>query len=167
MIRSIGLAVVLFALWLLLSGQFEPLLIGLGLGSCVLVVYITHRMNVIDHEGFPIHLGFTAPTYWLWLGWEIVKANMDVVRIILTPSLPISPTMFRVKASQKSELGHVVYANSITLTPGTVTVDIIDDEFEVHALTSGAADELQGGLMDRMASRMESNVENGAPEAKT
>jgi len=155
LVRSLLLALVLFGLWLLLSGHYTPLIIGFGILSSLLVAFICHRMDVADHEGFPIHLSSRALTYWPWLAWEIVKANIDVTRIILSPKLPISPTLFQVPSTQETELGHVVYANSITLTPGTVTVDIVDGMLEVHALTRGAADELENGRMDRKATAME------------
>lgn len=155
MVRSIGMGLVLFGLWLLLSGRYEPLLVSLGVASTLLVVFITHRMNVIDHEGFPVHQSARAPLYWLWLAWEIVKANVAVAKIILNRRLPISPVMFRVPSTQRSELGHVIYANSITLTPGTVTVDIVDGMLEVHSLTLEGAAGLETGEMDRRVTEME------------
>lgn len=155
MLHNFSLGLVLFATWLLLSGHFEPLLIGLGIVSVLLVLYISHRMDVIDREGHPIHLGPRVFTYFPWLIWEIIKANIDVTRIILKRDMPISPTLFYVKGSQQSELGQVIYGNSITLTPGTITVDIVDGQLEIHALTRAAADELEKGEMDMRATRME------------
>ncbi len=155
MVHAISLALVLFALWLLLSGHYVPLLIGLGALSVLLVVTIALRMNVVDREGHPIHLSPKALLYWPWLAWEIVKSNVDVARRILSPTLPISPTVIRLKASQKSELGKVIYANSITLTPGTVSIDIDGDKIEVHALTREAAQALRTGDMDRRVTRFE------------
>jgi multicomponent Na+:H+ antiporter subunit E len=154
LIHSISLGAVLFGVWLLLSGHFEPLLIGFGVLSCVIVVVATGRMDVIDHEGHPLHLTWRAPTYWLWLTWEIVKANWDVAKCVLSPSMPISPTVFRTKASQKSDLGLVIYANSITLTPGTISVDIADGYILVHALTKAGAEGVEEGTMDRRVTRM-------------
>ena len=122
MLHVISLGLVLFGVWLLLSGFFEMLLIAFGVGSCLLVLFIARRMDVIDREGHPIHLGWRAVLYWVWLGWEIVKANIDVARRVIDPKLPIHPVLIRLKTSQKSELGQVIYANSITLTPGTVTI---------------------------------------------
>ena len=101
MIRKLGLALALFTLWLLLSGIFEPLFISLGIISSLFVAWIAHRMEVADHEGFPIHLGPKAVTYWPWLIWEIIKANIDVALIIIKPKLEISPVLFRSPASQK------------------------------------------------------------------
>lgn len=145
----------LYGLWLVLSGHFEPLLLSLGGLSVIAVVAIAHRMDVVDHEGHPLHLGWRAMVYWPWLGREIVKANIDVARIIITPSLPISPTMIRVDATQKTELGHVIFANSITLTPGTVAVDLEDKSIGVHALSAASARELAAGEMDRRVTAME------------
>ena len=149
MLHTISFGIVLAILWLLLSGHFDPLLLSLGLLSCALVVYIAHRMDVIDREGHPIHLGLRALTYYPWLMWEIVKANIDVAKIILSRNPPISPVMIRLDADQKTELGHVCYANSITLTPGTITVDVVDGKLDVHALTREAAEELERGEMNR------------------
>jgi multicomponent Na+:H+ antiporter subunit E len=150
-----SLAACLAVLWLLLSGHGEPLLLGLGLTSVALSVYIAHRMDVIDHEGHPIHLGWRAPLYWLWLLWEIIKSNIDIARAILHPKMPIAPSVFDVEASQKTEIGQVVYANSITLTPGTVTIAMAGNKLTIHALTQGSRDGLLTGDMDRRVSRVE------------
>jgi multicomponent Na+:H+ antiporter subunit E len=154
-VHAISLALVSFALWLLLSGHYVPLLLGLGALSALLVVTIALRMDVVDREGHPIHLSPKALLYWPWLAWEIVKSNVDVARRILSPSLPISPTIIHVRASQKSDLGKVIYGNSITLTPGTVAIDIDGDKIEVHALTREAAQALRDGDMDRRVTRLE------------
>ena len=149
LLHSISLGLVLFGVWLLLSGIFEPLLLGLGVQSCVIVVLIANRMDLIDHEGHPIHLGWRILTYWVWLTGEIVKASLDVARRILDPKLPIHPLLVRVKASQASELGQVIYANSITLTPGTVSMRVAGGEILVHAIARAVAEDLERGEMDR------------------
>ncbi len=158
MIHSISLGLALFGVWLLLSGVFEPLLLGLGLVSCLVVVLIAHRMDVIDHEGQPIHLDWRIVIYWFWLALEIVKANIDVTRRILDPRLPIHPVLIRLKASQTSELGHVIFANSITLTPGTVSVRVTRGEILVHAIAEGPAEGLETGGMDRRVSAIEGSA---------
>ncbi len=155
MIHALSLGTVLVGLWLLLSGHYTFFLLTLGVASIVLVLVIALRMDVVDQEGHPVHLTFTALLDWPWLGWQIVKANIDVARRILAPGLPISPTVVKVKASQKSEVGKVMYANSITLTPGTISMRLEGDEIEVHALTREAAEELQQGEMDRRVSAVE------------
>ncbi|MBL24169.1 MAG: cation transporter [Rhodospirillaceae bacterium] len=151
---------VLAILWLMLSGLFDNMLIlGLGAASVASVLYIAHRMDVIDHEGHPIHLGWRAVAYWPWLLWEILKANLDVAKIIISPRMNIQPHIFVVNASQSSELGHVIYANSITLTPGTVTVDVEDGVMSVHALTQDAADGVKTGEMDDKVTAFEGGDE--------
>lgn len=155
MLHSLSLGVSLFVLWLLLSGHGEPLLIGLGILSSIGTVLIARRMDVIDREGHPIHLTAKIPFYWLWLLWEIVKSNLQVARLILTPRLPVSPQVFHVVPSQKSELGHVIYANSITLTPGTVTIGIDGSRFAVHALDDAFAAGVLDAEMDRRVTAVE------------
>jgi multicomponent Na+:H+ antiporter subunit E len=93
--------------------------------------------------------------YWPWLVWEIVKSAWQVSRIIVHPRLPISPTLQRIKSSQRTDVGRTVFANSITLTPGTIAVEVGSDEILVHALTREGAQELAGGQMDRRVSEFE------------
>ena len=155
MAHAISLLVTLFGVWLLLSGHYVPLIIGLGVGSCIFVVLIALRMDVADREGHPIHLTWRALIYWPWLMWQIILSSIQVGRIILDPKLPISPRLIWVRASQVDELGHVIYGNSITLTPGTVTLDIRGNELEVHALTGDFAHDLATGDMDRRVTKME------------
>ena len=155
MLHAVSLGLVLFGTWLLFSGIYIPLLLSMGVASCLAVVWIAHRMDVIDHEGHPIQLGWRALTYWVWLAIEIVKANIDVARRILDPKLPIHPVLVSVKAGQRSELGQVIYANSITLTPGTVSIRIDDNTILVHAIAEQPAEDIEAGAMDRQVTAME------------
>ncbi len=93
--------------------------------------------------------------YWAWLLWEIGKANFDVMRRIWDPAMPLSPTVFRVPAAGMSDLAQVTYANSITLTPGTIAINLSDDAIEVHALSSDSRAQLLGGEMRRRVERIE------------
>jgi len=145
----------LFAVWLLLSGHYTPLLLTLGLLSTLLVVFIAARAELIDQEMQVVLIKPGVLLYWFWLAGEIVKANIDVCRRILDPRLPISPRMIRVRATQQTELGRVTYANSITLVPGTVTVSVEGDMFTVHALTRETAEDLKGGELDRRVQDVE------------
>jgi len=154
-LHAISLGLVLFSTWLLLSGYFEPLLLSFGVLSCVIVVVVVHRMDVVDHEGHPVHLGWRILPYWFWLMVEIVKANIAVAKLILDPKMPITPTIVRVPTSQHTELGQVIFANSITLTPGTVSVRVTGNEILVHAVAKDMADDLLGGEMDRRVTKME------------
>ena len=155
MIRYVSLALVLMGIWLLLSGHYDPLLISLGVVSVGVTVWIAARLNVVDHEGHPIHIVLRLFTYVPWLFWEIVKSNVDVARRVLSPSLPVSPRVFTVDSSQKTSVGRTIYANSITLTPGTVTIDVIGSRLEVHALTTGSAEGVKSGRMDARVTRFE------------
>ncbi len=155
MLRAVSLFAVLFVTWLLLSGVYEPLIVGFGVASCLLAVLIARRMEIVDHEGHPVHLGWRAPLYWVWLGWEVVKSNIDVAKRIVSPGLPISPTVVTVKTSQSTELGQVTYANSITLTPGTISLRVDKDSIYVHALSRDAAAALEQGEMDRRVTETE------------
>ncbi len=154
-LRYISLAAVLMIFWLALSGHYTGLLISLGVVSVLGVVYICHRMAVIDEEGHPIHLALRAFVYWPWLIVEILKSAVGVSRLIIDPKLPISPTLKKVKPSQRTQLGVNIYANSITLTPGTITVEASSGELLVHAITKGGAEDLDDGDMDRRVTRLE------------
>tara|TARA_R110000868_G_scaffold28525_8_gene106916 strand:- start:4943 stop:5395 length:453 start_codon:yes stop_codon:yes gene_type:complete len=145
---------VLFGSWLLMSGVFIPFILLLGVFSCAVVVVIAMRMDVIDHEAVPVHLTLKAILYWPWLLWEIVKANIDVTRRVLGLA-EISPTMVRIQATQKSDLGLVIFANSITLTPGTISIDLEEDgHILVHAISREGTVGLEGGEMDRRVTEM-------------
>lgn len=143
------LIVMLAAAWLLWSGLFKPLLIGLGAVSCLLVLYLSSRMNYFDNETFAIRIGLRLLKYWIWLAKEVVKSSIDVARIVLNPRMPISPKVVDVKATASHPVYHVILANSITLTPGTLSLDVHKGIIKVHALTEAGADDLMSGEMDR------------------
>lgn len=140
MLRGLLLALGLFALWLLLSGIYTPLLIGLGAASAIFATLLLARMDVLDSEALPLQMRFGTLRYWAWLQGEIIKANFAVTRILLAPKMAITPSVIRVTPCQKTDIGRVTYANSITLTPGTVTIDADGGEFVVHALDESFAD---------------------------
>ena len=158
LLRGFGLGSILLGFWLLLSGHYTPLLIGLGLGSCVLVVMLAARMGIVDDEGLPLHVGARFLGYVPWLLKEIFLANVNVARIILTPGLPISPIMVHFKASQETDLGRSMYANSITLTPGTITTGMDGQDLEIHALTWHDVDGREEDEMDRRVTWVEQGV---------
>ena len=149
MFRHASLFVALFVFWLLLSGYFTAFLLAAGLGSALLVVLAARRMAVIDTEGHPIRQIVTTLLYWPWLLKEIVKSCWDVTRLIVDPKLPISPTLIRFRPGQRSVVGLVIHANSITLTPGTITIEAGHDEFLVHGLTRGGAEGVVDSEMNR------------------
>lgn len=146
--RLVSLWIVLVAFWLLMSGHYTAFLIGIGLVTATGTVVLAARMGTVDAEGHPVELMVTAITYWPWLMVEIVKSAGRVTRIILDPALPISPTLVRVRAHQKTAAGRATYANSITLTPGTISVRLEGEDIIVHALERAGADDLEAGAMD-------------------
>lgn len=154
--HTISLFLTLAAFWLLNSGHYTLLILSLGLISIALVLYIAHRMDVVDHESQPLHLiTLRIPRYYLWLAKEIILSNISVVKHIWLGNETISPVLTTIKASQKTDMGKVIYANSITLTPGTVAVDLVGDQITVHALSRKNIEDLQAGEMDRRISRLE------------
>ena len=157
MLQAVSLTIVLAVLWLLLSGFWDvPLLLQLGVVAIALSVLVAWRMRIIDREAHPVHLVARGIVYWPWLLKEIVLANVDVAKAILgIQGGKVEPTLFEVPAPQKTELGRVIYANSITLTPGTVTVGIDDHRLTIHALTRGARDGLATGEMARRVTAFE------------
>ena len=155
MVHAVRLGVVLYCVWLMLSGHVSPLLLSLGLVSAAIAAAIALRMEIVDRETYPVRLNWSVLSYWSWLLLEIVKANLKIARCILDPALPISPRIVQVPAGQRSALGVATYANSITLTPGTVSIGVEEGRIEVHALTEDAALDLEGGEMNRRACAME------------
>ncbi len=144
------LILVLAISWLLWSGLYKPLLLWLGAFSCLLTAYLATRMGFFRHQAV-----FRAvprlPGYLWWLLKEIFKSSLDVSRIILSPSLPISPTLVKVKVKSTSDSAQVVLGNSITLSPGTVTIDVHEGELLVHCLTRSSAQDIADGEANRRA----------------
>ena len=155
MLRAFGLGAILFGFWLALSGHYTPLLLSFGVGSCALVVYLSMRMDVVDAEGVPLQVTGRFLAYLPWLMKEIFVANLVVAKVILDPKLPISPRMVVFHGSQDSDLGRAIYANSITLTPGTITTGVSGQEFEIHALSAADLETDEEQQMDVRCSRVE------------
>ena len=151
----LALSVLLSAFWLINSGHYTSLLLFFMVVSVLFVAVLCHRMDVVDDESQPLELTFTIPMYWLWLIKEVIVANIAVARCVWKGADSISPSVIKVKANQKTDLGIVIYANSITLTPGTVSIDLEDNEITVHALTRETAKDLLTGEMDRRVCRVE------------
>lgn len=155
MFQSASLLLFLYLFWLLLSGYFTAFLMAAGFGSALAVVWFARRMDVVDREGHPIHLGPKAMVYWPWLIKEIIKSAWDVSKIIVHPRLPISPTLIQFQPTQTTDVGLVIHANSITLTPGTITIDAGPQGFLVHGLTRSGAQGVVDSEMDRRVTACE------------
>ena len=139
-------------LWVVLSGHFTPLLLSFGALSCLFVIYMAWRGDVLIGDIKPEQFFFKVPFYWIWLALEILKSNISTGKAIWTNNF--EPEIFEVKASQNSENGLANYANSITLTPGTVTVLIKGNIFLVHALTAEMGKDVRSGVMDKKITKM-------------
>ena len=155
----------MYGLWLLLSGHYTGLLLTLGFISALGVSLIGARMGILDDEGLPMAILVRLPKVTLWLIWEILKSNWGVVKVILKPSLA-APQMVTVKAGQTTAAGLATHANFITLTPGTVSVDVNEDDntILVHGLTADFAAGCLEPEMDRRVSSLEKPIisESGA-----
>ena len=141
--------------WLLWSGHTEVLLLAFGAVSVLVVLGISQRMDRVADAPRLYTLGIRPLGYLPWLFWEIVKANLVVARVILDPGLPISPRVVRVRALQKTALGQAIFANSITLTPGTLSLEVGSGSILVHALTAESAEGVLDGGMNRRVVRLE------------
>jgi multicomponent Na+:H+ antiporter subunit E len=155
MLHATSAFIALFLFWVLLSGFFTAFLLGAGVASALAVVLFARRMNLLDREGHPVQLGVRAALYWVWLLKEIAKSAWSVSKLILHPQLPISPTLVRFKPTQRTSVGLVIHANSITLTPGTIAVEVSANEFLVHGITRDGAHGCIDSEMDRRVSACE------------
>jgi multicomponent Na+:H+ antiporter subunit E len=138
----------LLATWLLWSGVYEPLVLGLGLASSLLALYLARRMGFFERGIYSLHVLPRLPRFWLWLLVEIIKANLSVAAVVLRPAKTLSPTIIDIRTGS-GPIGQTLLANAITLTPGTVTLDVDAGRLRVHCLTRAAADELLAGAMNR------------------
>ncbi len=155
-LRYVSLALALFLLWLLLSGHLEPLLLSFGVLSSGLVAFVAWRMDAADGYGFPLALRWTRlPGYLFWLLAEIVRSNLKVARIILHPRLPISPILVPFRTQMSTDLCRMIYANSITLTPGTITTRTHGEVLMIHALTWQDVDGREEDEMETRVRRLE------------
>ena len=158
------LGIALVFIWLAWSGIYTDdegnpafLILSFGVVSVGLTVWVSHGLGVVDDEGQPIAWGIAPVGYLAWLLKEIIVANMDVIKRIVQPSLPISPTWVKVPAKQNSRLGRAVFANSVTLTPGTVSIDVGEEYIWVHAISKEGAESLvdDGGIMGQKVCKLE------------
>ncbi len=148
--------IILFFFWILLSGYFDFMHLFLGVISSLFVAFISHDLIMGD-----VNIGRASKNvlrflrYLPWLLYQIVLANLDIVYRTLHPDMPIAPRIIKFKTDLKTDMGIVVLANSITLTPGTVTIDVKDGEFIVHAIAERPADDLLGGEMQARVKKVE------------
>jgi multicomponent Na+:H+ antiporter subunit E len=163
--------VLLFLFWVLLSGRYQLKYLLIGAGACALVTYLTHDLLYRPNSSKKIPLGasFTLScalrliAYIPWLVWAIIKANIQVAMIIIKPQMPIDPGFLQFKTKLTRKIALVTLANSITLTPGTITVDLQGDTYIIHAIVRGAASDLESGLMQNKAGAIFCDCKDSAP----
>jgi len=153
--RIVALFLVLAVAWLLWSGIYKPILLVLGLFSCLLCLYLVHRIGFFSAPS-GLHLLLRLPGYWFWLAKEIVKSSIEVARIVLSPRIEINPTVVKMDADPQGPIGQAILANAITLSPGTVAVDLHEGRLTVHCLTAAGADELVNGETNRRTAALTS-----------
>lgn len=154
-------SLVLAGLWLGLSGVYKPVIFALGVASVALVTWLSHRMDVLGAEHDPIMFSWRLPVYWAWLLWQIVISNIQVAACVCRPG-QLRPQIVEVPVPQRTPIGQVTYANSVTLTPGTVTLALGDGRMRIHALHQAGADGLRAGDMGRWVSWLEGTLERGS-----
>lgn len=152
---AISLSILLTLLWLGISGVYKPLLFALGAGSVLFVVWLARRMDVVGVEHNAILYSWRLPLYYVWLVGQIIKSNLQVARAALSPRMNIQPQVFEAPVALKSSIARVTYANSITLTPGTVTLQLGADKVVVHALLNSSAEGIKSGEMLRKVQWLE------------
>ncbi|MFI2430708.1 Na+/H+ antiporter subunit E [Streptomyces sp. NPDC018693] len=131
--------------WLLLSGHYGPLLLTLGALSVAVVCWLTRRAG-LDHH-VTVAFALRLPWYFLWLSGKILVSTVAVTRRVWAPRPDLRPVVEPTPAKDLPELSQVVYANSITLTPGTLSLDVEADHIEVHSLERSGVEELREGRM--------------------
>jgi len=135
----VGLFVALVVFWLSMSGVYTPVILTMGAASIIVTMFLAMRLDVVDKESSPYLRLPVFIAYWAWLFWEIIKANWIVIRACLKADIDIDPALVKVKTTCRSDLAKTTFANSITLTPGTVTLAVEGDRMLVHALYEGQA----------------------------
>ena len=132
-------------------------MLAFGAVSCILAAWISSRLQIVDSSERPLLIFLRMIPYVPWLIWQVIKSNIDVAKRIWQKDMPISPTIVTVPASQKTALGLVIHANSITMTPGTLSIDVEPGEIEVYSLAKETLDEMQDSEMDRRVRKLEGN----------
>ena len=145
----------LMLLWLSLSGYFNFLQVSFGLVSTFFVVWLTFHLNLLTTDGARSQILRGYPLYLLWLTWEIIVSNILLAKIILAPKMVLHRQIVHTKANQSSDFAKAIYANSITLTPGTLTVDLNSEGFVVHSMAKTFTDDIRSDKMNDRVAKLE------------
>jgi multicomponent Na+:H+ antiporter subunit E len=153
----------LYAFWIILSGRFEMKYLAIGVACAVLVTYLTQdlaqpegasRRPRVEPAYFVLVGMGRFVLYLCWLLWSVLQSNFQVAYLVLHPKMPIQPGLLRLRTKLRNRTGHIMLANSITLTPGTITVDFDDGDYSVHALVPSAAQSLLDAKMQSQLERI-------------
>ncbi len=151
----------MLAFWVMLSGMFDPFHLSLGVICCLLIAqFSSHLLFKEMKVGLNARQVIGLLLYQPWLFWEITLSSIQVAYLVLHPHMKdkMDPQLIRFKTKLKTQFAKVTFAQSITLTPGTITVSINDDEMTVYALTGSAAESLPGEMERRVARALEPEV---------
>ena len=152
---QITLFLLLSAFWLINSSANNTLLLYLGFASVLIVLFFSHKLKLLDKESLPLHLFTRILPFYLWLIKEIVTGSCYVLKNILFRRQPLTPVTVTIQINFKDELSKVIFANSITLVPGTVCLKLTKDSVIVHALTKQIAEQLQDSELAMKVKRLE------------
>lgn len=147
-------AILLSIFWLLLSGYIQPLLLSFGVVSVIIVLVVLKRMDTVDQEPRVVTFNYRIFHYFFWLVGQIVLSSVHVTKLIWGSSDNVSPALAKISIDRVPAKNHVLYANSITLTPGTLSVDLNDNEITVHALQASSIESLKQGGMESKIIRL-------------
>lgn len=146
--------ILLSTFWLLLSGYFQPLLLAFGIASVIIVLFVLNRMDNVDQEKQEIGTGLRLMQYFPWLIWQVITSSLQVTKLIWGSTDKLSPSVAKINAKNIPPKRRALYANSITLTPGTLSVDLVDDEITVHALQKSSIEELKQEAMEKKITKI-------------
>jgi multicomponent Na+:H+ antiporter subunit E len=143
----------MFGFWILLSGKFDLFHLTLGVISSALVSFLSTDLFMYEQGKNRVSTGLRFLMYLPWLLYQIVLSTLHVTFLALHPKMKdqIDPTIVTFKTTLKTDIAKVALANSITLTPGTITIRVVDQVFHVHAISRKAAAGLPGEMEERLA----------------
>lgn len=149
-------AIAMFSFWILLSGEFTFILITSGIVASLIVAYLSHDIFIGKPDiKVETRRVFKFIKYLPWLLWKVILANFEIAYLVLHPKMLVDPQIVRFKTDLKTDLGIVTLANSITLTPGTITVEANKEEFVIHAIWQKSAEGIIDGEMQRKVKEIE------------
>lgn len=154
-VRLMAAIAMLFAIWVLWGALMKTPVWQLGLASCALVLWLTIRMELLRYDLLGMHLLHRMPRYWLWLVWQMVLSNLQVLRLVLGPRSALKPCVVEFEAEAGSPFALALLGNSITITPGTLTIDVDGRRMTVHCLTREAGEDLLAGGMNRRIAQVD------------